>query len=257
MSVWTRIQSLSKIVAFGLTALFLPLSAGLALHSWLQTLGRTALFPPWIIAPFALVVGTMGLAPWSVCLALGLGIVAIVVAWRGIRKRWARALLAVGLLAMLAFPLVYRYQPAVMAAPGHRLILVTMPVTFCEHVQRNAETYWEIKGCDYELVGWDEDETLFYNETCEGASPRLWAFNPQKDAQPVLADALPETLFPIVNEPAAIDYVRADVYPPSAEESVRRLSFPEPWIISPSGRWVAALARHVYGPEDIIIVSTE
>ena len=251
-----RPQAAVKAVAIITTLIFLPLSLGLPLHRLLQARAATTWLPPYLLAPSMLALSILGLSPWSVCLLLVVGILAVVVAWRTVRRGWLRVLLAAGMLAMMVFPFVFRYQPAVLAAPGHTLILVTTPESFCEQVRRQSETYWEIQRCQYELVGWDENETLFYNESCGEAPTRLFSYDPEQQTPPAIVDAVPDTLYPIVTDPKAIGYVRADVYPASAEESVRALSFPRPWIISPTGRWVAAVARHIYGPEDVIIVST-
>jgi hypothetical protein len=255
MSVPANIKTAIKAIAVAVTLLFLPLSAGLAIHAWLRTISLA--LPPYLIAPFALVVSVMGLVPWTVCAVLAVGALAVIVSWRWVQRPWLQWVLAAGLMAMVAFPLLYRYQPAVMAAPGHELILLTAPDSFCDHVRRRSEVYWEMQPCRYEIIGWDETETLFYTESCGDAPAQLLAYNPDLRTPPAPVDAVPETLYPIVSDPKAIDYVRADVYPPSAEESVRRLSFPQPWIISPTGRWVAAVTRHVYGPEDVIVVSTQ
>lgn len=245
-----------KVAALVTTLIFLPVSLGLPLHRLLQARELTHLFPPYFLAPSMLALAILGAAPKAVCLLVVVGILSVVAPWPLVGHRWLRALLAAGLLAMIAFPFVYRYQPAVLAAPGHELILVTAPDTFCKQVRRQSDVWWEIRRCEYELVGWDENETLFYNEQCGELPVQLWADNPDNLSTPAPVETPPETLYPIVSYPDAIDYVRADAYPPSAEESVRALSFRKPWIISPTGRWVAAVARHVYGPEDVIIVST-
>ncbi len=245
-----------KIAALVATLIFLPVSLGLPLHRLLQARSLFLWLPPYFIAPSMLVLAMLGVAPKAVCLLLAAGMLSVVAAWPLIGRRWLRVFLAAGLMAMIAFPFVYRYQPAVLAAPGHDLILVTAPDSFCGQVRRQSESWWEIRRCEYELIGWDEDETLFYREQCDELPEQLWAYNPNRRTSPEPVEALPETLYPQVSDPNAIDYVWADAYPPSAEESVRAISFPRPWVISPTGRWVAAVARHVYGPEDVIIVST-
>jgi hypothetical protein len=251
MSVPAKFQFVTKVAAIAATLLFLPLSAGFVLHALLPSPVVS-----WFVLPPMFVITSMGQVPWTLCLVLLMGMLAIIAAWRHVKQRWLRALLFAGLLSMAAFPFLYRYQPAVTAAPGHQLLLVTGPDSFCDHVRRQSETFWEIRRCEYEIIGWDEDERLFYKARCDGDSEQLWAYQPDARTGPEPAAAIPDTLYPIVSLPEAIDYVQADVYPPSAEESVRRLSFPPPWSVSPTGHWVAAVARHVYGPEDVIVVST-
>jgi len=257
MSMVRKFQTPIKITALVATLIFLPVSLGLPLHRLLQARSLAHWLPPYLLAPSMLVLAMLGAAPKAVCLLLAVGILSVAAAWLLVARRWLRILLVAGLLAMIAFPFVYRYQPAVLAAPGYELILVTAPDTFCQQVRRQSDVWWEIRRCEYELVGWDEDETLFYNELCDELPVQLWAYNPDQRKVPEPVDALPETLYPQVTDPKASDYVRADAYPPSAEESVRALAFRKPWVISPTGRWVAAVARHIYGPEDVIIISTE
>jgi len=253
MSIPVRFQKTAKVFAFTVTALFLPLSIGLATPRIIDPL---LFFLP-ILAPFMFIVVVLGLLPWLVCLALLAGGLAIVISLRYVQRRWLQALLVAGLLAVIAFPFLYRYQPAVLPAPGHESLVVTAPRSFCQNVRRQSEMILEIERCHYELMGWDETEQLFYRSKCRNQPEKLWSIDPNTSDTPTPVSSLPETLYPIVSLPEAIDYVRADVYPASAERSVLELTFPQPWIVSPTGRWVAAISHHVYGPEDVIIISTD
>ena len=40
----------------------------------------------------------------------------------------------------------------------------------------------------------------------------------------------------------------------SAEPGVRLILVREDGVASPDGRWVAVVVRHVYGPEDVIVL---
>jgi hypothetical protein len=44
------------------------------------------------------------------------------------------------------------------------------------------------------------------------------------------------------------------VRPADAEPGVRGLKVRVDGLASPDGRWVAVVVRHVYGPEDVILV---
>ena len=46
------------------------------------------------------------------------------------------------------------------------------------------------------------------------------------------------------------------IYPPEAEPSTRSISVRDNGLASPDDRWVALVARHIYGPEDVIVVSS-
>jgi len=54
------------------------------------------------------VVSVMGLVPWTVCVVLAVGALAVIVSWRWVHRRWLQWVLAAGLMAMAAFPLLYR-----------------------------------------------------------------------------------------------------------------------------------------------------
>ena len=52
-----------------------------------------------------------------------------------------------------------------------------------------------------------------------------------------------------------LEWVRSPrVWPADAELNVRRLEVRVDGLASPDGQWVAAVVRHIYGPEDVIVV---
>jgi hypothetical protein len=185
-----------------------------------------------------------------------LGIAAALAAWFWSRpNRVLRGLLLLSLLAILAFPWLFRYQPALVAAPGHTMRLPTQP-GWLDGVVKSNQISAEIRPCTYTLLGWSKDAVLYYQAACKAAPPQLWAIAPDREESARPVDSAPLELG-VQKAPVSIsDWVRADgVWPPSAEPNARRLNLREGSLISPDGRWVALIARHAYGPEDVVLLS--
>ena len=84
-------------------------------------------------------------------------------AWR--RKRFY--LLAAALVAVLAFPLLMRYQPAVKATPGAQMHVMDKP-GWLAGVVKSCQAAAEVRGCQYEPLGWADEQTLIYRQGCGG-----------------------------------------------------------------------------------------
>lgn len=188
--------------------------------------------------------------------AIGLTLAALI--WA--RPGWpGRVALALTLLAIMAFPFFFAYQPAVVAAPGHTMHVLTQP-GLLEGVVKRAQSIVEIRPCTYTLLGWSNDNALYYQEQCGGAAALTLAFKPGRDTRPWTArvpgqrEPLPEL---VAQKPATpvFELVRAPgVWPEREEPNTRRIYIQSAGMISPDGRWVALVARHVYGAEDVLIV---
>ena len=185
------------------------------------------------------------------------------------RKRiWRRGrlyLLLIALASVLAFPFVMRYQPAVEAAPGVELRIMEKP-GLLQGVVKRYQVAAEIRGqCQYEPLGWMDAQTLVYRKWCGGYyTEEGWQ---PGDPQPPQAYHLnTNEVLPFDGDLGALsDETCAPgvcVSPALAEKKY----FPplhylpghfEDPIISPDGRWIAFTARHVYGPEDLLIISRE
>ncbi len=163
-----------------------------------------------------------------------------------------RVWLLVLVLAIAAFPFVFRYQPALTAAPGYQMQWVTAP-GFPERIVRAAQNILEETPCRYELMGWTADGWLYYRATCAGEE-RMWRYSPAQPGRPAPVSQLPEeweaTKIP---ESQVLAMVRADIRPKSAEPTTRPLLMKE-IAVFPDGRWIAIVTRHIYGPEDIVVL---
>ncbi len=185
-----------------------------------------------------------------------LGIAGVLAAWLWSRpSHVVRALLLVSLLAILAFPIFYRYQPALVAAPGYSMRFATQPGLLDGVVKRNQVTT-ETRPCEYALLGWTKEAELYYQAQCADAPMQMWAIAPDRETSARSVASAPLELY-VERAPVSVsERVRAaGVWPASEESNARRVYLREGSLISQDGYWVALIARHLYGPEDVILVS--
>ncbi|MGE5617941.1 MAG: hypothetical protein ACM3US_01640 [Sphingomonadaceae bacterium] len=195
-------------------------------------------------------------------MGVGLLVAALLLARPG---RTARLLLSLTLLGVLAVPWVYRYQPALSAAPGYRVLVATQP-GLLEGATKRAQVAAEHRPCDYSLLGWSADDALYYQEGCRGGAPRIMAIAPGREEQPRVVERVPPDIS-AESKLSAASLVRSNsrVFGPDgrllesaeAERSRIRIKLREGGLESPDGRWVAIVARHIYGPEDVLILSKD
>ena len=178
--------------------------------------------------------------------------------WR--RKRFY--LLVVVLVAILAFPLLMRYRPAVQAAHGVEMRVVEQPGLLAGTVKR-CQTVAEICECQYEPLGWAA-QTLVYRKWCDGYYD-VKGWHPG-DPQPPQAYHLDtDAISPFDGDLDTLSRESCPlsrcVSPALAEEQPFPLGYlPGQYktpLVSPDGRWVAFTAEHIYGPEDLLVISRE
>ena len=263
------------LILTGLAALFsAPLWVATALMGMLKLLNITfAGTPPsatgLLFAPvffIAILLSDMTRLAGIGLAALLLTVVAL--GWLVVRERdrvWSRGrfyLLTAILVVVLIFPLVMRYRPAVQAAPGVEMHLVEQP-GLLEGTVRRCQAIAEVRGCQYEPLGWVDADTLVYRTWCGGrftargwqpgspGAPMAYDVNTGDvgasliDREPVRQRCDPETcVSPNLTDKQLFPWG----YLPG--------EYPDP-IISPDGRWVAFTAEHPYGPEDLLVISRE
>jgi hypothetical protein len=181
----------------------------------------------------------------SSVLVLGLA----VLAWMwGHPGRVARVALLLVMLAVVATPLVRHYRPAVQAQSSVTLRVLTLP-TLWESPSKGFSVGAEVCRCAYALRGWDDDGNLYYTETC-GQRVSEWRYSPASDTRTRLSASLPDDMYrQTVGRP--VGYVMASI----PGDPQLRLSVREPVLRSPDGAWDAFIAKHVYGPEDVVVVA--
>ncbi len=178
---------------------------------------------------------------------LVLGSAVLAWAW-GHPNRAARVALLLVMLAVVATPLVRHYRPAVQAQPGVTMRVLTLP-TFWESPSKGFAVGAEVQRCAYALRGWDDDGNLYYTETC-GKRVYEWRYTPATDTRTRLVSAVPDDMYrQTVSRP--LDHVTASI----PGDPQLRVSVREPVLRSPDGAWDAFVAKHVYGPEDVVVVA--
>jgi len=166
--------------------------------------------------------------------------------------------------SVLAFPFLMRYRPAVQSTPGVELRLVDEP-GLLEGVVKSCQATAEVPGCQYEPLGWADAQTLIYRKWCGSHYNKMGIWHPG-DPQPPQAYHLDtdETL-PFDGDVDALSQetcARSDCVLPAlaARKQFEQGYYPGEYgdaFVSPDGRWVAFTAEHIYGPEDLLVISSE
>ena len=183
------------------------------------------------------------------------------------RQVWRRGRFYVLLAAcasVLAFPLLMRYRPVVKAAPGVELRLVDEP-GLLEGVVKSCQAAAEVRVCQYEPLGWADAQTIVYRKWCGGHYDKMGIWHPG-DSQPPQAYHLDtDEISPFEGDLGALTHETClssvCVLPALAErEPLEQGYYPgqyEDALFSPDGRWVAFTTKHIYGPEDLLVISNE
>ena len=168
----------------------------------------------------------------------------------------AAVLITCVLAGLIAFA---RYQPAVVAAPGYDMHWPTQPAGARDAITKSYQSFVETRTCEYTVLGWSAEGTLYYGETCEDGDPQTWSYAPGSGSEPSAAEAPPPDLFQqTVPRRAILDWVRVpQVRPADAEPAVRQLEVRVDGLASPGGHQVALVVRHIYGPEDVLVLEPE
>lgn len=182
--------------------------------------------------------------------AAGLGLAVAALIWSRPGKLGS-GLLVVSLVAILALPAIYRYEPAVTVDPTMARVRVPTQPGPIRGVVKTMQAGMEIRRCDYRLLGWSEQDALYGEETC-GERRRTWVVWPMSDARLETVEAVPDDL---LREEVSRDALRAaGVRSTIPQDEPLRLAVREPGLASPTGWWVAFIARHTYGPEDVVVL---
>lgn len=161
---------------------------------------------------------------------------------------------AILLLAAAPFLLPRLYEPYihyVETGEGVELHWPTQPTGPFASAFKSAQRVHEKFGCTYHLLGWSEDEALYYTSTCGN---QLWQFEPAQGgrARPIVA-APPELQASFVQDAGnTLTYVPQ---PAGFQPHVYNHVLTYDSAISPSGKWQAAAIKNYYGPRDVVILS--
>lgn len=166
--------------------------------------------------------------------------------------RLAAALLGLSiLLSPIGLPLVYgEYQLYAEPISGYEMVWLTAPQSSFESAFKNAQRLTEHPGCTYSLLGWDDNNNLYFDSDCDQT---LWLYTPPS-ARPFAAEISPEKLGSLT----PVDNGYGNHYPslPAGFVASSLQSFiPYQTAISPDGRWTAVAIKNYYGPRDVIVIS--
>ncbi len=240
-SRYARIPFLLALRA--LTALPLP--------SWFGQTVTVLIWPPFLgdfffnLAFFSSLPVYLGLSLVGVVL----GAAALVLARP---RRPGRLALLLAQASILALPLVYTYRPAVTVdLTRTRAHVPTQPAPYAQ-VVKATQVAVELRRCDYSLLGWDDQDTLYGEEICSERH-RYWSYYPLSETRLGTVNTVPPDLFRQAVEREQLLALGVGSRVPTDE--ALRLVVPEPGLTSRQGEWTAFVARHIYGPEDVVVVT--
>jgi hypothetical protein len=178
---------------------------------------------------------------------------------RRIRLRYP-ALLSLGLavtLALIGLSQVSPYYSGLSPRPGHRLWNATQPRGFLAGAFKEMQGFFEIQPCEYEILGWGPDGALYYRAQCR-SQLQVWRAQPNAPASAQPAKALPPHLAAeqLPKQVGLSQVYAAGVWPVSAEPEVREMLVYSQVYPSPDGRWFAFVTRRIYGPQDVLLLTT-
>lgn len=177
---------------------------------------------------------------------------------RQVFRRVRFYLLVMCAASVLAFPVVFHYRPAVEAASGVEMRIVNQP-GFLEGAVRSCQASAELQHEAYVPVGWVDDDTLVYRRYSCGpqgfkwdcsSDETTWAYDVQTGhTRLYTADEATLTGQTCAPQICVKPYLSTEWFF-SGHQSPEAL-------VSPDGQWIAFTARHVYGPEDLLVISTD
>jgi hypothetical protein len=194
----------------------------------------------------------------SVPVYLGLSFVGIVLGAAALvlarPRRSGRLALLLAQASILALPLVHTYHPAVTVNASQVSVhLPTQPGPYARVVKATQASV-ELRRCAYKLLGWDERDALYGEEIC-GTRHRYWEYAPNSDTCLRTVAAVPSDLFRQEVNRQVLSTLGVRSRLPSPYDERLHIVVPEPGLTSGQGMWIAFVARHVYGPEDVVVVS--
>jgi len=160
--------------------------------------------------------------------------------------------LVLNIIAIILIPFIYFYQPVVAIKAGYQGQVLTLPYGLNSVVKR-AQLFTEIQPCDYTLLGWATDTTLYYQENCSDNS-QIWAYQPVTQLLQSV-DTLPDNL--VTQYQAYGDIKGLHIISDSLIDSFTWQAILGSRIyVSPNTKWQSAVVHHLYGPADVIVWTT-
>ncbi|MEM8860772.1 MAG: hypothetical protein AAGD96_20810 [Chloroflexota bacterium] len=151
---------------------------------------------------------------------------------------------------------IFQYDPPVEAIEGYELIHLTDP-GLIGGVHKNLQSLFEITPCEYEILGWDNADNLFFVAICRGVRS-TYVFH-HEELKVIQNPKVPQQLNK--NEIPPWEYrnylLAGDVWPSTAEKPTRRLYVQENGVVSPDGKNIAFVTQRIYSVQDVLILKFE
>jgi hypothetical protein len=171
-------------------------------------------------------------------------------------NQFSRVWLMLIICAVVTFPFVYRYQPALTATPGNEMQLVTDP-GLLGGIVKASQNLTEQTPCTYKLLGWSKNNQLYYRAVCNSES-RIWRYSPAHLSQIQMSVPPSELSSMAVSDDTVMSMVWADgVKPKRFEQATRPLLLESKGLMSPDKQWTAIVTQHIYGTQDVIILTEQ
>ncbi|MGB0386111.1 MAG: hypothetical protein ACPGWR_14990 [Ardenticatenaceae bacterium] len=178
----------------------------------------------------------------------------------GRKGRLARICALLFALSVIGLPWLMPYEQPLEPAPGVTIHVVTEPANPIESFVKMMNVLAQDVPCEYDLLGWSAENELYYRRQC-GAEEQIWLADPDQPDNPTQMTALPSDLTPKPSQQEqealreeALETVRAARARP--ERSARAIYLREGSLRSPDGLWIAIKSQHIYGPQDVMLIST-
>ncbi len=174
-----------------------------------------------------------------------------------IRRAILLMILALTVTSLIIFAVgVLHYQPALSAAPGYEMLFVTKP-GLLENSIRVWQRVTEQRPCEYRILGWSADNRLYYKAAC-GTETQVWEYTTPYESPNPTASVPNGLIQNTLSKGNVLNLVRADgVRPREYEPVTRPLLLKSEGYLSHDGRWIAIVTQHIYGPQDIVVLTSK
>ncbi|MEM7331711.1 MAG: hypothetical protein AAF490_06445 [Chloroflexota bacterium] len=179
---------------------------------------------------------------------------------------WTKNKTSISIVFFLSVSIVFvlqacQYAPAVQGNSLVDTIHVTQP-SLLQGYQLNVLNFLDrLPPCRYEILGWETDTTLYYEETCYKNTRGTGNVPPDSDGRPIahqivlkvnLEDGNREI---VTHSPELFVHHGADIlnFVENKPNNSLHSNFVGQVFVSPNQTTIALVSKHVYGPHDILV----
>ena len=171
------------------------------------------------------------------------------------KKNIAWFILLIVLFAPLSYPLLLPYNPPLEAIDPYETHHVT-DTTYFGNLTKNFQSLKEEVPCTYTILGWDQDDNLYYRSVCEGLS-ETHVYSPTAQTNSI-SQQIPEKLskdaYP---DEQLLEMVRATGVRPQKHEPYTRpiILMDGTATVSPTSTYIAFITKRHFSTQDIVLIS--